>query len=182
MTAVLSLYAGPGAGKSTSAAYLYAKLKAEGKRVEMVREYIKDWVWEGRIPTTYDQFYILGKQIRRESSLLGKVDIIITDSPVWLCGYYSNEISPPLIKSGVESCIQGYYQQAKVDGHRHIHIWVTRPKTFDAEGRWHTEEQSKHIDSDLRPYLTNRGMDLEEVTADFNSLDEFVKDMSHMSL
>lgn len=174
MTAVISLYAGPCAGKSTSAAYIYAKLKAQGKSVEIVREYIKDWVWDGRVPTTYDQFYILGKQIRRESSLLGKVDVIITDSPVWLCGYYSNSVSPPLIKAGVESCIQGYYQQVKIDNHRHVHVWVNRPPTFDPEGRWHTEEQSKYIDIELKPYLTDRGINLTEVYADFDSLDEFI--------
>jgi hypothetical protein len=179
MTAVISLYAGPGAGKSTSAAYLYAKLKAQGKRVEMVREYIKDWVWEGRVPSTYDQFYILGKQIRRESSLLGKVDIIITDSPVWLCGYYSTEMSPPLIKHGVESCIQGYYQQVQADGHKHVHVWVNRPASFDAEGRWHSEEQSKTIDDELRPFLNQRGVHLTDVFAGFESLDEFVADWKY---
>ena len=179
MTAVISLYAGPCSGKSTSAAYLYAKLKSQGKKVEMVREYIKDWVWEGRVPSTYDQFYILGKQIRRESSLLGKVDILITDSPVWLCGYYSTELAPPLIKHGVEACIQGYYQQVKTDGHKHVHVWVNRPNSFDAEGRWHTEDQSKEIDVKLRPFLNQRGISLIDVGAEFGSLDKLVESLDY---
>jgi tRNA uridine 5-carbamoylmethylation protein Kti12 len=83
-TTIINLYGGPGTGKSTSAAYLYYILKAEGHNVELVREYVKDWAWEGRQISTYDQIYFLGKQVRRESLLYGKVDWIITDSPVMM--------------------------------------------------------------------------------------------------
>ena len=85
MTTFISLFAGPGAGKSTSSAYLFAKLKEAGINAELVREYVKDWAWESRPIGTFDQFYFLGKQIRRESMLMDKVDVAITDSPVWLC-------------------------------------------------------------------------------------------------
>jgi pantothenate kinase len=42
-TTIINVYGGPGAGKSTSAAYLYYLLKVAGKNVELVREYVKDW-------------------------------------------------------------------------------------------------------------------------------------------
>lgn len=177
MAKVISLFAGPGAGKSTCAAYIFSQLKAKGYSVELVREYIKDWAWEKRIPSTYDQFYILGKQIRRESFLLDKVDVLITDSPVWLCGYYAEELSPPLIKHGVESCIQGYYQQTMIDGHEHNFVWVNRPDDFDPRGRYHSEEESLEVDNKLRPFLNRRGVNLVEVTADFDSLDYFVQEL-----
>jgi ATP:corrinoid adenosyltransferase len=66
-TTVISLFAGPGAGKSTSAAYLYAHLKNRGVNSELVREYVKDRAWEERQIGTYDQIYFLGKQVRREA-------------------------------------------------------------------------------------------------------------------
>lgn len=174
MATVISLYAGPSAGKSTCAAYLFSKLKEKGYNVELVREYIKDWAWENRKLSTYDQFYILGKQIRRESFLLDKVDYIITDSPVWLCSYYAEEISPPLVKHGVESCTQGYYQQAKVDGHDHFHVWVNRPADFDPRGRYHNEEDSLKIDQRLKQFLNSRGVKPLEVSANFGALDELI--------
>ena len=83
-TTIINLYGGPGTGKSTSAAYFYYLLKAQGKNVELVREYVKDWAWEGRKISTYDQIYFLGKQVRRESMLYGKVDWIVTDSPIMM--------------------------------------------------------------------------------------------------
>lgn len=72
-TTIINLYGGPGAGKSTSAAFLYYLLKANGFNVELVREYVKDWAWEKRVITNYDQIYFLGKQVRRESLLYGIV-------------------------------------------------------------------------------------------------------------
>jgi hypothetical protein len=177
MATVLSLYAGPGAGKSTCAAYLFAQLKAKGYNVELVREYIKDWAWENRQLSTYDQFYILGKQIRRESFLLDKVDYIVTDSPVWVCCYYSEALSPPLVRHGVEACAQGYYQQAQVEGHGYKHLWVKRPGNFDPRGRYHNEEEALKVDEEMRLFLRNRGVRLVDVSADFSDLDKVIESL-----
>jgi hypothetical protein len=174
MTAVISFFAGPGAGKSTSSAYVFAELKRRGINSELVREYIKDWVWEGRSINVYDQFYFLGKQIRKESLVLGKVDAIVTDCPVWLSAYYAERVSPPLVRNGVESCVQGYYQQAKVEGHRHINVWLNRSKPFVQAGRWHTEEQSKEVDSELKVFLNKRGVEILECSSDFSALNELL--------
>ena len=176
-TTVLSFYAGPGCGKSTSSAFIFAELKRRGVNSELVREYIKDWVWEGRNINVYDQFYFLGKQIRKESLVLGKVDAIVTDCPVWLSAYYSERISPPLIRNGVEACVQGYYQQAKIEGHRHINIWLNRSKPFVQAGRWHTEEQSREVDVELKLFLQKRGVELVEAESDFDSLSKVLDEL-----
>ena len=174
MTKIISLFAGPGAGKSTCAAYLYSKLKADGHSAELVREYIKDWAWEKRIPSVYDQFYILGKQIRKESFLLDKVDFIVTDSPVWICGYYSEALAPPMIKHGVESCIRGYYLQAKADGHSHYNVWLNRASEYNPEGRFQTAAEAEKVDLEMKSFLKGRGIEFDEVTADFDSLDDWL--------
>lgn len=83
-TLVLNLFGGPGIGKSTSAAYIFYKLKSLGVNAELVREYVKDWAWDQRHINIWDQLYFLGKQIRRESMLYSKVDVIVTDAPVAL--------------------------------------------------------------------------------------------------
>ena len=45
-TLVVNLFAGPGAGKSTGAAYIFSMLKMAGIDTEYVNEYAKDKVWE----------------------------------------------------------------------------------------------------------------------------------------
>ena len=46
---VVNLFAGPGSGKSTTCAGVFAKLKLAGVNCEMALEYAKDKVWEERI-------------------------------------------------------------------------------------------------------------------------------------
>lgn len=176
-TTVLSLFAGPGAGKSTSAAYLYAQLKQRGVNAELVREYVKDWAWEERQIGTFDQIYFLGKQVRREAMLLGRVDAVVTDSPVWMVSYYAERYAKPRIKHGTESLVQAYYDQAAMDGHRHIHLWVNRSKEYLKAGRYETEEQARNVDSQMRPFLEGRGVKLIEVSSDFASLEVTLKEI-----
>ena len=84
MGRVINFYGGPGAGKSVSAAQLFATLKAKKEKVELIQEVAKQWAWERRRPVSLDQFYFFGLQSRKEYSLFENVDFIITDSPVGL--------------------------------------------------------------------------------------------------
>src|SRR5512133_3821784 len=101
-TLVVNLWGGPGTGKSTTAAFLFALLKQKGYNAELVREYVKEWAWEKRQPGPLDQFYFFGKQSRRESLLYGKVDFIVTDCPVMLSAFYAYKFSPGKVARGIE--------------------------------------------------------------------------------
>lgn len=92
MTLVVNIFAGPGTGKSTTAAGLFALSKQEGVNCEIVHEFAKDLTWEKRQGALAFQPYVLGKQAYHVHRLLGQVDVIITDSPILLCGliYGSN--------------------------------------------------------------------------------------------
>lgn len=149
MTTIINLYGGPGSGKSTSAAYLYYLLKQQGKNVELVREYVKDWAWEGRKISAYDQIYFLGKQVRRESLLYDKVNYIITDSPILLSVYYAQQYVPVGLAEGIRSSTLAFYRQAAEDGHKHIHVFLNRTKEYNSAGRFQTESQAKEIDDGL---------------------------------
>lgn len=153
MTKVINFYGGPGTGKSTTAALVYAKLKQAGVNCELVREYVKDWAWEKRAIGTFDQLYFLGKQIRRESMLYGKTDVIVTDSPVLLGVYYAQRYSPPPIGHAVRTSTLAYYQQAESEGYKHIHVLLKRSKPYKSEGRYQTEEEAKSIDVDVKLLL-----------------------------
>ncbi len=154
-TNIISLYGGPGAGKSTSAAYLYYLLKAGGENVEMVREYVKAWAWEGRKINTYDQIYFLGKQVRHESMLFGKVEWIVTDSPIFMNLYYASKYCTPILADGIKSSVLAYHQQVIEDGHEHYHVILHRSHDYVQAGRYQDETEAKQMDVGVEEMLTN---------------------------
>ena len=86
----IGLFGGPATGKSTCAAYVYSQLKIQSYNVELVQEYVKSWAYEKREISSFDQVYLLAKQIRIEDLVLRNgVDIIITDSPVGMATCYA---------------------------------------------------------------------------------------------
>lgn len=159
MTRIINLYGGPGTGKSTLAADVYARLKRQGFNAELVREYVKNWAWEGRAISVYDQIYFAAKQIRYESMLFGKVDFIVTDSPVWLAGFYARYYdtdSGGRIAEGIEEVIQCFHSQASVDGHAHDHILLERTKPYNTAGRYQDEATARRMDSKIYDYVRSR--------------------------
>lgn len=170
MTTIVNLYAGPGCGKSTSAAYLYYLMKSDSLNAELVREYVKEWAWEKRNITTYDQLYFLGHQIRREAILLGKADWVVTDSPSILGTFYANKYSPKLIADGVNSAISSYYAQAKAEGHKHVHVVLQRSKPYIQVGRYQTKEEAEQFDVEIADMLTNKGINFIESGTDDDDL------------
>jgi adenylate kinase family enzyme len=144
MTTIINLWGGPGSGKSTTAAELFALLKKRGVNCELVQEYIKGWVWEERKRIIGDQLYVLAKQVRREQILLGKVDVIITDSPVWFSAFYDLYYFKKRILAPV---IQDYQKSLKEDGHIVHDIFISRMnRPFNKAGRYETEDQAIDID------------------------------------
>jgi len=77
----VNLFAGPGAGKSTTAAELFYHLKQDDKKVEYIQEYAKDLTYSAEQVRLRDQVHVLGEQHHRLVRLEGQVDIAIHDSP-----------------------------------------------------------------------------------------------------
>lgn len=158
MSTIINLYAGPGAGKSTNAAILFGLMKQAGLNVELIREYVKDWAWEGRNINKYDQLYFLGKHIRKESMLFDKVDYIITDSPVHLCAFYSDKYAGETITAGVLAAIRRYREQLAKDGHQIVEVWVDRNKPYNPAGRYQSEDEARQFDAEIRRFLLGDGV------------------------
>jgi len=161
---VINLYGGPGTGKSTTAAHLFAMLKHQGRNAELITEYVKNWVWEGREIKRNDQYYLFAKQARHESLKFKDVDVIVTDAPVWLSSIYEakNEPKPHIC----DLLIEKHVALAKEHGVEHKHVFLKRVKPYKSEGRLQTEAQAKEIDDEIHEYLTRMNMHFIEVSAD----------------
>ncbi len=83
---VINIFAGPGSGKSTTAAGVFHQLKILNKKVEYVSEYAKDLVYENRFDRLDDYLYMLAEQHHRLYRLRGHVDYVICDGS-FLLGY-----------------------------------------------------------------------------------------------
>lgn len=176
MTKVINLLAGSGCGKSTTAAALFAEMKLRGYHVEQVTEFVKKWAWQSRTPTGLDQVYIFGKQAQSESVLYGKVDYIVTDSPVLLSGYYEHhhlkeEITLPAILNFLD------YSKRKHDV-EHLNFFLKRNKKFDTRGRYETEDQAIYVDADMRIWLDNLGIPFKNVDVSDRDRVEYI--LSHL--
>lgn len=176
-TKIINLYGGPGTGKSTSAAFLFYQLKATGHNAELVREYVKDWAWDKRSISTYDQLYFLGKQSRKESMLYGKVDSIVTDSPCFMSAFYAQKYCPPGFAEGIKNCTLAFYNQAMEDGHQHVHVFLHRTKKYNPAGRFQTEDEAKSLDVELREFFTKLNVPYIECGTDQADLETLVMDL-----
>lgn len=162
MTTVINLYGGPGTGKSTTAAHLFALLKQEGKNAELVTEYAKDKVWENSLGVLGNQIYVLGKQYHRMYRLLGKTDYIVTDSPLLFSLYYGSGHG-----NSFKQLVLELYKSMD-----NVNVFLKRVKPYVAVGRMQTEDQAKHIDIELMNILSANNISYQTVVGDRVAADE----------
>jgi hypothetical protein len=164
-TLVVNLFAGPGTGKSTTMAHVFAELKWKGYDCEMASEYAKDKVWEGSHAVLDDQFYVSGKQYHKMSRLDGKVEIIITDSPLLLGLYYGNqepkEYHDLIIK--------------KANSFNNFNIFLKRCKAFNPNGRMQTELEAMEIDQYILNLMDLHCPTIWKIPALRENVDDIVK-------
>lgn len=166
MAIVVNLFGGPGLGKSTNAARVFADLKMNGVNCEMALEFIKDKVWEESFKTMDDQIYIFGKQFHKIWRLKDKVDVIICDSPLPFSIVYDKENSKAFHALIME-------QFNKFDN---LNYYLERGTEYETEGRMQTFEEAKAVDEKVLSVLSENNIPYRSIP--FNdSYKEVVKDV-----
>lgn len=146
---IINLLAGSGAGKSTNAARLFSMLKDKGVEVELVTEYVKDMVWEGRSKIFECQPYIFGKQLYKLKRLEGCVDVIVTDSPIILSSIYDKENDEDFKK----------YILKQFSKFNNLNYFLNRVKPFNPNGRNEkTIEEARENDNKLLWFLRDNNI------------------------
>ena len=140
----INFLAGPGAGKSTTAAWLFSELKSRNYSVELVTEYVKSWATQKRQVSQFDQVYLFGKQMQYEYRFLNNgIKNVVTDSPLVLSCIYADYYYPELQLGTPMLEIMKKYEER----YPSINIYLNRrDKAYNAEGRYQTYEQAKLVD------------------------------------
>lgn len=166
-TICVNLFSAPGAGKSTLAAFVFAKLKMMGVNCELVTEFAKDKVWEKNNEALSNQIYIFAKQYYRISRCAGQVDVIVTDSPLFLSPFYNKdpEIDGPL------------KQLAHVISERYdnLNYFLKRVKKYNPVGRLQTEAESDQYGVRIKEMLKAYDVPFTEINGDLMSADIVVQ-------
>jgi len=164
---IINLFGAPGAGKSTGAAYVFSQLKAAGVNAELVTEFAKDKVWEGTKAVFENQAYIFGKQYFRISRLEGKVDVVITDSPILLSAFYND--NDHVLGEEFDKLVFKVF-----DYYNRIDVFVHRVKPYNEAGRFQTEEESDAVSKEMLRFLDKFGVDCLHINGDFAGYDSLV--------
>ena len=175
-TIVINIAGGPGTGKTTVAAKLFAILKQKGYDVENVSEFAKELVWEGRNEAFNDRLYMHAEQNHRLMQMNNKLDYIITDSPLFLTSVYNqyylgNKFSKSYNDMINEVCKETFnlYQNKT--------YLLQRNCSYKKVGRREDEDTANIIDSLIIKYLDDNNIEYSTCLLE-NAVDLILKDLN----
>jgi|SRR5690554_3022197 len=139
-TLYVNLYGGPGTGKTTMMASIFAALKWDNVMSEMVPEVAKRYVWSNelwKLENQRDLFRETLKELRRAQ---GQVDVIVTDSPLLNQILYDQRNDKAL-----HDMVSSIHEQMNT-----LDILLVRKKEFRKEGRLQSESEARILDSRIK--------------------------------
>lgn len=175
-TIVVNFFAGPCAGKSTLACAVVAELKFRGINAELVTEVAKDHVWDHSSKLEH-QLVVYGEQKHRVDRLIGKVDVIVTDSPALLSVVYDSNHDAFFRNMALHDFIQ---ESEKCTS---INYFVERSLQleFRTTGRVHNEKAAKRIDIQIE-HILDEYAKYERVQCTRESVEEIADHIEYMVL
>lgn len=165
---LINLFAGPGSGKSTTAAHLFSHLKRHNFKTELVGEFAKELIYLGNETQLVNQVYIMGCQYRKQKDLQRHgIDIAISDSPLLLQLTYCKN--------------KPYFEEMKNLVHKlndefdNVNVFIKRCKPYQTYGRVNTEHEARDLDKII---WDSMGGDFHYViNGDSNGIDELAEEV-----
>ena len=174
-TIVINVAGGPGTGKTTIAAELFSKLKEKGYEVENVSEFAKELVWEGRSQAFDDRLYMHGEQNHRLMQMNGKLDFIITDSPLFLTSVYNDYYLKDKFSKSYNKMIDLVTTETFKLYNNKTYL-LQRNTDYKVIGRRENQKKALDIDKALLKYLKDRRIKYKSLSID-NATNEIIKDL-----
>lgn len=166
-TYCLNFFAGPGSGKSSIATGVFSLLKHHDVNCEFTGEYAKTLAWDGRLNMKVNSLKIFAEQHHRQFILDGKVDVIITDSPLLLSSAYIKPFDE-LFHAMVAREFKKY---------DNINYFILREKAFIQKGRKENEEEANKLDNDIFSLLEREQIKFKVVDGNYNAINDIVEEM-----
>jgi deoxyadenosine/deoxycytidine kinase len=171
MTKIINLFSGPGAGKSSIAAGLTYKLKSKHISCDNPYEFPKTLAWDENHLAIQDQLYVLANQHRGIVKSYGKVDYIISDSPILLSLIYRNyykgvHYPSTLYNESFDKMvldIHSYYDNLNIVLKRSVGV-------YNEKERYQNLEKSIELDTIIQSKLDIYNIPYVEVDVDTNTV------------
>lgn len=164
---VINLFAGPGAGKSTTAVGLFFKMKCAGHNVELVTEYAKELVYQNS-PLLRFQEHVTNQQIKRQQRLVGNVQFAITDSPL-LLGLVYGERDPWWLRDEANALLETWKE------FDNISFFIDRVKPYQPYGRRQSEASARAVDQKVLQMLHDHAIPFTRIQGDENAPDRILE-------
>jgi nicotinamide riboside kinase len=138
---VINFFGGPGTGKSVQAAKLFAELKIQGKKCELITEFAKELVYDESFKVMENQIWIFANQHHRMHRLKDKVDIMITDSPLFNSIVYSGK--------GEHNKTFHDFIMTEFTKFDNLNIFLERETEYQQHGRYQDENGARDVDNEV---------------------------------
>ena len=170
---VVNLFGVPGAGKSTGAAYIFSNLKMRGINAELVTEFAKDMVWENNTEVFKNQAYIFGTQSFRISRCQDKVDVIVTDCPLFLTAFYNKSA---ILGKQFNDVVFNVF-----NSYNNVNYFIDRVKDYNPIGRLQTEKEAQALREPMLKMLKDYNVDFTTIDGTFKGYDLIVEQISEIA-
>ena len=169
MTIIINFVGAPSSGKTTLCSLLFGCLKLSGMSVEYVPEYAKQLVWTEQFELLNNQHYVSKKQYDLFKSMLGKVDIVVTDGSL-AHGLYYNRYNQDNTSNVEKTEMQILKWMREFDN---MFFFVER-QGFDYEqvGRVQTEKEAEHVNSTLQTILKKHQFEYKNCVSSLDDLED----------
>lgn len=165
-TRVINFFAQPGSGKSTNTALLFGELKQMDIDCEIALEYAKELVWGENVVELADQICVLAGQLKKQIFVNGKVDFIITDSPILLSSFYNKKYNYEIFE---KLCFEAFNK------FENINILLKRVKRYNSNGRLQTEKESDEMADGIKNLLDRNDVKYIVVDGDENCVKNIIE-------